>query len=229
LSNREPLGTSIAFAEVTDFYFLYDQLRTTHAELEKTKGELERTNEELEATNEELQSANEELETTNEELQSANEELETTNAELQSTNEELESTNVQLHTLASEVERSNKFLQVVLSGLRYGMIVLDETRKVLVWNHYCEEMWGLRSDEVVGKNFFGLEMGLPLQSLHDMIDKNEFTSPVRLSSTNRRGRKFECRVRPAPLVGRGLSNGLVLLLDEVPPPNNGSQNSLRLQ
>ena len=37
--------------------------------------------------------------------------------------------------------------------------------RVQTWNLQAEEMWGLRGEEVVGKNFLGLDIGLPIEML----------------------------------------------------------------
>ena len=215
--DQHTLAVSITFDDVTAFFQLNQSLRSAHEELETTNEELESTNEELETTNEELQSTNEELEATNEELQSANEELETTNAELQSTNEELESINDELRLLTLEVEQTNTFLQNILTSLRHGIAVLDKAGVVKVWNKHCEELWGLRSDEVVGKNFFSLDIGLPVQELKSRLQSDELSKPrdsVLLEAVNRRGKKFDCLVRAAALKGRRQDGGEILLFED---------------
>src|SRR5262249_43056308 len=134
-----------------------------------TNEELQSSNEELETTNEELQSSNEELETTNEELQSTNEELETMNEELQSTNEELQTVNEELRQRSEELNHVNAFLDSVLTGLRWGGVGANKTLDFLVWNRRAEDMWGLRADEVQGRSFLNLDIGLPVQELRPMI------------------------------------------------------------
>jgi len=36
---------------------------------------------------------------------------------------------------------------------------------VISWNDTATEMWGLRPDEVMKKNFLGLDFGLPVEKL----------------------------------------------------------------
>jgi two-component system CheB/CheR fusion protein len=146
------LGASITFLDVTATRRLELDLQSSHRELETAYEELQSTNEELETTNEELQSTVEELETTNEELQSTNEELETMNEELQSTNEELETVNEELRQRSEELRQVNGFLESILGSLRGGVAVVDSDFLVRVWNKRAEDLWGLRSDEVRGKN-----------------------------------------------------------------------------
>src|SRR5207247_8596158 len=111
----------------------------------------------------------EELENTNEELHSTNEELETMNEELQSTNEELETMNDELQLRTDELNGVNAFLEAILRSLSAGVVVVDSDFSVEAWNPGSQDLWGLREDEVVGKNLFGLDIGLPVHRLRDDI------------------------------------------------------------
>src|SRR5262249_17326933 len=164
--------------------------------------EIQSTNEELETTNEELQSSNEELETTNEELQSTNEELETMNEELQSTNEELQTANEELRQRGDELNQVNGFLQSILSSMPEGRIVVGG-EGVLAWNHKAEDLWGLRSDEVRGKHFLNLDIGLPVleltQPIRSCLTDHQPQERV-VNATNRRGKALAVRVACSRLV-----------------------------
>src|SRR5437588_6152337 len=153
------IGAAIAFADVSSAKRLQRELEHANQELETAYEELQSTNEELETTNEELQSTVEELETTNEELQSTNEELETMNEELQSTNEELQTVNEELRQRSEDLNRANAFLESVLAGVPLGVVVLDADTRVRIWNGRSEDLWGLRSQEVVGEPFLTLDVG----------------------------------------------------------------------
>src|SRR2546423_1647774 len=159
------IGAAIAFADVSAPKRLQRELERTNRELETAYEELQSTNEELETTNEELQSTVEELETTNEELQSTNEELETMNEELQSTNEELQTMNEELRERSDELNQVNSFFESVLTSFRGGVAVLDADLRILVWNEHAVDLWGLRADEATGRNFLGLDIGLPVERL----------------------------------------------------------------
>jgi two-component system CheB/CheR fusion protein len=220
LSNGDKMfGTSIAFHDVTSYETINENLKAAHEELETTSEELQSTNEELETTNEELQSTNEELETTNEELQSTNEELETTNEELQSTNEELETANYELKSLTKKVESSNSFLQSILASMRYAVVALDKEFKVLIWNKRCTDLWGLRSEECVGKNFFDLDLGLPVENLKEPVGKfsdlDERYTVLTVDAHDRKGKSMKVEVRIAALKSTGKRNGILLLMDSL--------------
>jgi two-component system CheB/CheR fusion protein len=214
------VGVSIAFEDVTEFHRLYDDLQSTHEELETTNEELQSTNEELETTNEELQSTNEELETTNEELQSTNEELETTNEELQSTNEALQATSEELRVLSEEVFNKNIFLDAILSSMNSGVIVVDGRSQIRAWNQRSEDLWGLRADEVIGSTIDQLDIGLPTKEINALVREKLSNEPAELSlqCVNRRGRTIHCTVKVTPLSGSDGETGSVIFIEEAPGP-----------
>ncbi len=211
------LGVSIAFHDVTRFIQLQEALQRSRQDLETTNEELQSTNEELETTNEELQSTNEELETTNEELQSTNEELETMNEELQSTNEELQTINHELSERTTELNRTNLFLVSILKSLQTGIIVIDKSFNILVWNYMVEDLWGLRTEEVLGKPLFSLDVGLPLEQLRapirDSLSGKEKFQEMILDATNRRGRQIKCYVAITPLFGTEMEGAVLMMTD----------------
>ncbi|MEA5526287.1 CheR family methyltransferase [Nodularia spumigena] len=211
------LGVSIAFHDVTRFIQLQEALQGSRQDLETTNEELQSTNEELETTNEELQSTNEELETTNEELQSTNEELETMNEELQSTNEELQTINNELSERTTELNRTNIFLVCILKSLQTGILVIDNNFNILVWNYMVEDLWGLRTDEVLGKSLFSLDIGLPVEQLRSPIreslsGKQQFQEMI-LDATNRRGRQIKCYLAITPLFGLVMEGAVLMMTD----------------
>ena len=220
--NGGMLGVSIAFADLTQAHLLRTALERAHQELETAYEVLQSANEELETTNEELQSTVEELETTNEELQSANEELETMNEELQSTNEELRTLNDQLQERGGELDDLNELLGSILAALHTGVVVLDKSLAVRVWSKRSEELWGLRSDEVVGHSFLRLEIGIPVEdlmkSLRASLD-NGGPQVVELEGVNRRGKPIRCRVSLTPLKGAPADSKVLLLMEESPRGN----------
>jgi two-component system, chemotaxis family, CheB/CheR fusion protein len=194
ISNATLLGVSVIYQDVTMQQRLQD--------------ELERSKRELEAAYEELQSTVEELETTNEELQSTNEELETMNDELRQ------------RTL--ELNEVNGFLEMILTSLGVAVVVLDRGGVVQIWNAHAEDLWGLRSEEVVGQHLLGLDIGLPVeqlkapirQALRDETYRGELTLPA----TSRRGRRIACQVTTLPLsVNDGEVSGVIMLMEQREP------------
>lgn len=212
------LGVSIVFFDVTATRALLDKVVQTNRQLEAAYEELQSTNEELETTNEELQSTVEELETTNEELQSTNEELETMNEELQSTNDELHTINDALRERSGELNEVTAFLESLVNSIRPGMVLVDRQMRVMVWNRGCEELWGLRSDEVVGSALGSLDIGLPTDEIRPLIGRAfvepESTAEITVDAVNRRGRTARIRVRcMAFRVVTGVVEGALLLME----------------
>ncbi len=214
------IGASVTYHDVTNFQRLHKRLQQTNEALETASEELHSTNEELETTNEELQSTVEELETTNEELQSANEEMETMNEELQAANSEMEAVNNELNEHKEQVNRSKMFLQSILTSLQCGVIVLDRDFRVTSWNNRSFELWGLREEEVLGRSLLGLDIGLPVHQLVDLVNQcleKQESGDTRVSCTSRRGKAIRCRVMCSPLKesGKGATEGVILLVDEL--------------
>jgi two-component system, chemotaxis family, CheB/CheR fusion protein len=216
-----PLGASIQFVDVSRQRQLQEELNRSGQELETALEELQSTNEELETTNEELQSTVEELETTNEELQSTNEELETMNEELQSTNEELQTINEEARERGDQLGELNSFLESILTSLRSAVAVVDRDLHVRKWSRRAEDLWGLRSDEVVQKNFLNLDIGLAVERLRAPIrsclaGEAEFLD-LTLDATNRRGRAIQVRVTCTPLTSAppDTARGVILVMEEL--------------
>ena len=198
------LGTSIVFFDVT----------ATRALLDKVV----QTNSQLEAAYEELQSTNEELETTNEELQSTVEELETTNEELQSTNDELHTINDTLRERSVELDDSKAFANSLVNSIRLGMTVVDREMRVVLWNRGCEELWGLRQEEIRGTPLQSLDIGLPIDELKPLIGTAfvdpDGTEEKTVDAVNRRGRATRVRVTCSAFRSPEESiNGALLLME----------------
>ncbi len=214
------IGCSITFTDVTRARRLQEEVQRTQQELETALEELQSTNEELETTNEELQSTVEELETTNEELQSTNEELETMNEELQSTNQELQTINDEVRERSDRVNELNAFLESILTSLRGGVVMLDRELQIHKWNPRAEDMWGLRSDEVLHRNFLNLDIGLPVEQLKAPIkacltEQGGFHE-LMVPATNRRGKPIRVKVTCTQLAGPTGEEpqGVILVMEE---------------
>ena len=213
------VGTSVAFVDVTQVTQLRSDLERSKQDVETAYEELQSSNEELETTNEELQSTVEELETTNEELQSSNEELETMNEELESTNAELQSINTDLRLRTDDVGRLNTFLRAITGNIDLGAIVIDGESRIQVWNERAADLWGLRSDEVMGKVLFDLDIGLPLKDIRTLVRTVLRGKPeqdiAELDATTRRGRRIRCRVIVHSLADGERPSGAVIVMEEL--------------
>ena len=216
----QQLGVAITFVDVTRHRQLRQELEQTHRELEVAYEALQSANEELETTNEELQSTIEELETTNEELQSTNEELETMNEELSSTNEELQTINDELRDRTAEVNQVNAYIESVLDTLDASVIVVDKSVQVRVWNGLSFQMWGLRAQEVEGRNLLGLDLGFPVDevtpAIRAALQGQDPKGPFLIEARSPRGHQMRCSARVAALRGPDqLVEGAIILISEV--------------
>ena len=222
--NQALLGASISFTDVTRSRRFKEELEQANQGLEDAYAEVQSTNEELETTNEELQSTVEELETTNEELQSTNEELETMNEEMQSTNDELQTINDELAQRTAELHQLTEFLESIWAGLGGAVAVLDPELRVLVWNHGIEDLWGVREDEVQGRHFLDLDIGLPVDqvrpTLRQVMSGDNGSQSTVVQATNRRGKTVSCRVTCSPLIGndKAIRGVIVVVVEEAPAP-----------
>jgi len=219
--NHRSLGATVTFTDVTEFIRLRSELERSRQDIETAYAELQASNEELETTNEELQSTVEELETTNEELQSSNEELETMNEELESTNAELQTINTDLRLRTDEIDRLNVFVESILGSVEVGIAVLDSNLRVAKWNPRAEDLWGVRSTEVLGRSFYELDIGLPVETLRPIVKlvaSGESANSIdTVTAINRRGKSIRCRVSMTPLVESAIGGrrGVVLLMEDL--------------
>jgi two-component system CheB/CheR fusion protein len=227
LENGSPVAVKIRFLDVSRYHELAGELSRSKRELEVAYEELQSTNEELETTNEELQSTNEELETTNEELQSTNEELETMNEELQSTNVEIEAVNQELQERTEELDRVNRYVSTILNSLRTAFVVMNRDYEVRVWNEGAARLWGLRSEDVEGKSFIGLEIGLPVGALKEALQRcltgEDEQIEARVDGHDRRGKSVRHQVRCVPLRdGHGKEiSGVIAMVEAQSPDGRG--------
>jgi two-component system, chemotaxis family, CheB/CheR fusion protein len=211
------LGATASFVDLTHARHLRLELERAYKKVETAYEELQSSNEELETTNEELHSTVEELETTNEELQSANEEQETMNEELQSTNEQLSSLNDRLQQGSEQLNQANAYLRSILASLRSAVVVVDRGLHVKLWNQTAEELWGLRSDEAIGRTFLDLDIGLPVdelrQPLRDVLEGVDGNRELVVDGVNRRGQGMRFSVSSNPLRGERGIEGIILLIE----------------
>ncbi len=227
-SDGNLLGVNLIFQDVTTGRRLQHELEHANQQIEAAYDALQSANEELETTNEELQSTVEELETTNEELQSTNEELETMNEELQSTNDELQTINDQLQASSDQLDEANRFLETVLASLRAGVAVVDSELRIRSWNRRAEDLWGMRSADVIGEHFLNLDIGLPFEQLRPLLRAasrpDGGPGEITLEAVNKRGRTITVRVAFTPLhngLQRPSTGGAIVVMesDDGPPAN----------
>jgi two-component system CheB/CheR fusion protein len=150
------------------------------------------------------------------------------NEELQSTNEEMHTANDELRELSVQLQAANTYLASILSGLHAGVIVVDGDLVVRVWNLWSEDEWGLRSDDVVGKNVLALDFGLPVQELGGPLRRvvtAQGHEERAVEAVNRRGRRVRLRVDLTSLPLADGRLGAMLLAHEEDIPEHGDAHS----
>ena len=126
--------------------------------------------------------------------------------------------NEELRRRSDEAAEVNLFLGSILASLRGGVVVLDRELRVLLWNPRSEELWGLRADEVEGKHFFTLDIGLPMEALRQPLRRclsgDSDVEPLTVDAINRRGKPVQCTVTCAPLGVPGTEpRGAIVLVE----------------
>jgi two-component system, chemotaxis family, CheB/CheR fusion protein len=61
--------------------------------------------------------------------------------------------------------------RTLLNSLDHGLAVLDRDGVVTVWNRAAERIWGLRAEQVVNRQFFGLSLGDMTQQAQEALDR----------------------------------------------------------
>lgn len=124
--------------------------------------------------------------------------------------------NDELNERGLDLNESNAFLEAVLGSLQPGVVVVDRDLLISAWNEGARELWGVRQDEVVGKNLLNLDIGLPLEEMRTQLRDtltNAIGQQVTLPAVNRRGREIRCRVSLMPLLaGDGEARGVIMLM-----------------
>jgi two-component system CheB/CheR fusion protein len=141
------------------------------------------------------------------------------NEELESTNSELQSINSDLNLRTDEVEQFNVLLHSITGNIPLGAVVMNANLKVTVWNERAADLWGLRTEEVIGKPFFDLDIGLPTEEIRAMINEVLSGKPSHdemvVEALNRRGTHIRCRVRASFFSDGGQSGSVVLVMEEL--------------
>ena len=141
------------------------------------------------------------------------------NEELQSTNDEFQVVNEMLNARGVELDQANAYLHSVLTGIEAGVIVVDPELVVRIWNHWAEDLWGLRPDDVAGKHLMNLDFGLPVGDLVKLVrttmDDGNRSSRVSFAARNRRGCDFTCLVTCSPMAANDGSAGVIILMEEL--------------
>ena len=107
----------------------------------------------------------------------------------------------------------------VTGNIEVGAVVLDGSSKIRVWNDRAADMWGMRSDEVVGRSFYDLDIGLPADKLREMIRSvlagGGAHQELSVDAMTRRGRRIRCRVKAHVVSDGKRAKAVVLVMEEL--------------
>lgn len=126
--------------------------------------------------------------------------------------------NEELRHRTLELNGTNDFLEAILAQIGVAVAVLDRHQRVQIWDGQAYELWGLKAEEVEGQNLLALDFGLPVEKLKSQLrgclNGESSREEVVLEATNRRGRKFECRVTCVPMGNdsEGHVSGVIMLM-----------------
>lgn len=154
------------------------------------------------------------------------------NEELQSMNDQLQLGNEQLRDEQDQSEQASDLLTEVLGSLSAAVAVVDPELRLRVWTAPAAELWGLRSEEVLGRRLQELDFGLPVELLTDALGRllpasgaAEATSStvpagpeeLEFDAVNRRGHTVHVRVRIST-IRDGTSIAAVISMEVLDPP-----------
>src|SRR5207237_7620859 len=111
----------------------------------------------------------------------------------------------------------NGLLESILRSMRGAVVVVDRELRVLLWSRRAEDLWGVRSEEAEGKHFLNLDIGLPVEQLHQplrsVLSNGDSQPEVVLDAVNRRGKAIQCRLSCMPLLTpRGDVDGVIMTM-----------------
>jgi two-component system CheB/CheR fusion protein len=140
---------------------------------------------------------------------------------MQSTNDELQTINDELAQRTTELHQLTEFLESIWAGLGGAVAVLDPDLRVLVWNRGIEDLWGVREEEVQGRHFLNLDIGLPVDqvqpTLRQAMSGDNGSQSTVVQAINRRGKTVTCRVTCSPLIGNDKAvRGVIVVVVEEP-------------
>jgi two-component system CheB/CheR fusion protein len=106
-----------------------------------------------------------------------------------------------------------------MANMQLGVAVVDKDLKIQLWNRRAEDLWGVRSDEAVGQPLLALDIGLPMaevgKPLREALAGSDGHRTLEVQATNRRGKRFTCRIQAAAMMGASGSSSVILLMEAV--------------
>ena len=101
-----------------------------------------------------------------------------------------------------------------------GVAVLDRELRISTWNSKMEDLWGLCREDVYGKHFANLDIGLSFDEIAPSVRACIATSEegeLTMECRNRLGKAVTCRVSVIPLRNEPTepNRGIIVTVEEV--------------
>lgn len=119
-----------------------------------------------------------------------------------------------------EITKLDFYNQAIINNISLALIVLDRNNLVTTWNRQAEEMWLIKADYALGRNFYEIGMGDRIPGINDalretmkekrkvLLEDKEITVP--------RGDKKYLDLTVVPLIDQNRElQGAILLMDDV--------------
>lgn len=85
---------------------------------------------------------------------------------------ELEEKNLQLKKALEETEKAKDYLKCILQSIGEAIVVVDYNGEITMINKTAEEMFGITSEEVVGKNLYDLNIRIKKEGTDTILYSN---------------------------------------------------------
>lgn len=128
------------------------QLQASEQQLKASNLQLQANEQQLIAANQQLQANEQQLKAANQQLQASEQQLRASNQQLQASEQQLIAANQQLLEAKEKVENSEKYLENIIKNIADPIFVKDEESKLLLVNDAFCQLFGLKKENIIGKN-----------------------------------------------------------------------------
>jgi len=119
-----------------------------------------------------------------------------------------------------ELKAMDFYNQGIIENISLGLIVIDRNNLIATWNHATEELWLIRDENAIGRDFFELGMGDRLPGIKEKIDEafreKKNIKIEALGVTDYRGEKRFLDMTLVPLIDPdGGMRGVIIITSDV--------------
>ncbi len=119
-----------------------------------------------------------------------------------------------------ELKSMEFYNQTIIQNISPGLIVIDNNNLLTTWNKAMEDLWLIRAENAVGRDFFELGMGERLPGIKEQIDeikrKKKNIRVEALEVTDYRGGKRFLDLTLVPLIDPNSEfQGIIIIINDV--------------